>query len=188
MNRVKIFVASFLVAALIGGCSTTPRRTADDHREAILQMHDNTLTEFYQLKDSASAEIQAAPGYAVFNSAGINLLVVSGGGGRGVVVDNRNGQNTFMNMAELGAGLGVGIDDVRVIFIFHNAAALDDFLTNGVTIGASASAAAKLDDKGNAGSGEVVLNNMSIYQITDNGLALELMVSGTKYWPDSKLN
>lgn len=77
---------------------------------------------------------------------------------------------------------------VRVIFIFHDAAALDDFLVNSVTIGASADAAAKIEDKGDAGSGEIVLNNISIYQIIDNGLALELMVSGTKYWPDSKLN
>ena len=188
MNRIKLVVASVLVAALIGACSTAPRKTADDHRDAILQMHDNTLSEFYQLKDSAKAEIEAAPGYAVFNSAGVKLLLVSGGGGRGVVVDNRNGQNTYMNMAEIGAGLGIGISDIRVVFIFHNAAALDDFLTNGVTIGASATAAAKLEDRGDAGSGEVVLNDMSIYQITDNGLALELMVSGTKYWPDSKLN
>ena len=105
-----------------------------------------------------------------------------------MVVDNRTGENTFMNMAEIGAGLGIGVEDVRVIFIFHNAAALDDFIANGVTIGASATAAAKIDDKGDAGSGEVVLNDMSIYQITDNGLALDLMVSGTKYWPDSNLN
>ena len=96
MNRIKSLVASLVVIAFIGGCSTTPRNTAEDHREAILQMHDNTLAEFYQLKDSARAEIEAAPGYAIFNSAGIKLLLVSGGGGRGVVVDNRNGTNTYM--------------------------------------------------------------------------------------------
>ena len=188
MNRIKSVVASLVVIAFIGGCSTTPRNTAEDHREAILQMHDNTLTEFYQLKDSARAEIEAAPGYAIFNSAGIKLLLVSGGGGRGVVVDNRNATNTYMNMAELGAGLGLGINDVRVVFIFHNAAALDDFLINGFTIGASATASAKIDDRGDAGSGEVVLNDISMYQITDNGLAVELMVTGTRYWPDSRLN
>lgn len=188
MNRITFLISSLLVATLIASCATRPRNTAEDHRSAILQVHDNTIAEFSQLKDSGKAEIEAAPGYAVFNSAGINLLLVSGGGGRGVVVDNRTGENTFMNMAEIGAGLGIGVEDVRVIFIFHNAAALDDFIANGVTIGASATAAAKIDDRGDAGSGEVVLNDMSIYQITDNGLALDLMVSGTKYWPDSNLN
>lgn len=184
----NLMIAGLFAACLIGGCSTAPKKTPEDHRQAILKVRDDTLEEFYQLKDSARAEIESAPGYAVFNSAGIKLLVVGAGGGRGVVVDNRSGENTFMNMAEFGAGLGLGIKDVRVVFIFHDAAALDDFLINGVTIGASADAAVKFDDKGDAGSGEIVLNDMSIYQITDNGLALELMVTGTKYWPDSKLN
>lgn len=93
-----------------------------------------------------------------------------------------------MNMAEFGAGLGLGIKEFRAVLVFHNAAALDDFITNGITIGASATAAAKLGDKGEAGSGELVVNNMSVYQITYKGLAFELMVSGTKYWSDSHLN
>ena len=186
--RRNLLITSILIASLVGGCSTVPKKSAQDHRQAVLKVRDDTLTEFYQLKDSGKAEISAAPGYAVFNSAGIKLLVVGAGGGRGVVVDNRNGENTFMNMVELGAGLGLGVKDVRVIFIFHNAAALDDFLVNGVTISASATAAAKLDGQGDARSGEIVVNDMSIYQITDNGLALEMMISGTKYWPDSRLN
>ena len=189
MNFYKsIVVMVVFVSGLIGACSTAPKKSAEDYRQAILDVRDTTLSELYQLKDSAKAEVENAPGYAVFNSAGIKLLVIGAGGGRGVVVDNRTGSNTFMNMAELGAGLGLGVKDVRVVFVFHNAAALDDFLANGVTIGASADAAAKIDDKGDAGSGELVLNDMSIYQITDNGLALELMISGTKYWPDADLN
>lgn len=186
--RRSLSITGIFVASIMIGCSTVPKKNAEDHRQAISKVRDETLTEFYQLKDSAKAEISEAPGYAVFNSAGIKLLVVGAGGGRGVVVDNRTGENTFMNMAEFGAGLGLGIKDVRVIFIFHNAAALDDFLVNGVTIGASATAAAKLDGRGEDGSGEIVVNDMSVYQITDNGLALEMMISGTKYWPDSKLN
>lgn len=186
--RRKLLITSVLAAGLLAGCSTAPKKSSEDHRQAILKVRDNTLSELYQLKDSAKAEIKAAPGYAVFNSAGVKLVLIGAGGGRGVVVDNRSGKNTFMNMAELGAGIGLGVTDVRVVFVFHNDAALDDFLINGITIGASANAAAKLDDKGQAGSGELVVNNMSIYQITDNGLALEMMISGTKYWPDSNLN
>lgn len=186
--RRQFLITGFVVAGLLSGCSTAPKKTPADHRQAILTMRDDTLAELYELKESAKAEIEAAPGYAVFNSAGLKILVIGAGGGRGVVVDNRNGENTFMNMAEIGAGLGLGIKDIRAVFVFHNAAALDDFITNGVTIGASATAAAKLGDKGEAGSGELVVNNMSVYQITDNGLALEMMISGTKYWPDSDLN
>ncbi len=47
------------------------------------------------------------------------LFVIGAGGGRGVVVDNRDGQNTFMNMAELGVGVGLGAKEVRVVFVFR---------------------------------------------------------------------
>ena len=187
LNR-RHLIAGLATLTLLAGCSTLPNATPQDHRNGILSMRDNTLNELYALKDSAKAEILAAPGYAVFNSAGVKIFVVGAGGGRGVVVDNRTGQQTFMNMAEVGAGLGLGIKEVRVVFVFHNQAALDSFLLNGISIGANADAAAKLSDKGDAGSGQIVLNNMSVYQITDNGLALELMITGTKYWPDAKLN
>ena len=186
--RRKFLITGFIAASLIGGCSTSPKKTSEDHRQAILSMRDKTLVELYELKDSAKAEIAAAPGYAVFNSAGLKLVVVGAGGGKGVVVDNRNGQNTFMNMAELGVGLGLGIKDVRVVFVFNNAKALDDFIDSGITIGAGADAAIKLDDKGEALGGQITVNDMSIYQITDKGLALEVMISGTKYWPSSDLN
>jgi lipid-binding SYLF domain-containing protein len=186
--RRKLLIAGVVAVGLLSGCSTAPKKTPEDHRQAILTMRDDTLAELFKLKDSARAEVEAAPGYAVFNSAGLKILVVGAGGGRGVVVDNRNGKNVFMNMAEIGVGLGLGIKDVRAVFVFHNAAALDDFIANGVTIGANVTAAAKLGDKGEAGSGELVVNDMSVYQITDKGLALEMMISGTKYWPDSGLN
>lgn len=188
MHRRKLLLSALAATAILAGCSTLPSTTADDHRESILSMRDATLNELYGLKDSARAEVAAAPGYAVFNSSGLKMVFVGAGGGRGVVTDNRTGKNTYMNMAEVGAGLGLGVKNVRVVFVFHNKAALEDFLVNGVTIGANADAAAKVSDKGAAGSGQVVLNNMSVYQITDTGLALELMITGTKYWPDAKLN
>ena len=184
----RSLLAGLAALSILSGCSTLPNTSPQDHRDSILSMRDNTLNDLFALKDSAKAEILASPGYAVFNSSGVKILVVGAGGGRGVVVDNRTGKNTFMNMAEIGAGLGLGIKDVRVVFVFHNQTALDDFLFNGISIGANADAAAKLSDKGDAGSGQIVLNNMSVYQITDNGLALELMITGTKYWPAAKLN
>lgn len=136
--------------------------------------------------DSAE-EIQAAPGYDVFNSASIKIFLVCVGGGQGVVVDSCNGEKIFMNMAEVGAGLGLAIKDIRAGF-FHNAEAQDDFITNRVTIGASVTAAAKHDNKGEAGSGDLLANNMSVCQITDKDMALELMILGTKYWPDSNFS
>ena len=43
-------------------------------------------------------------------------------------------------------------------------------------------------DKGVAVGGELTLDNMTIYQLTETGLALQATVKGTKYWKDESLN
>jgi hypothetical protein len=36
--------------------------------------------------------------------------------------------------------------------------------------------------------GEILLNGITIYQLTESGLALQATVKGTKYWKDDALN
>ena len=43
-------------------------------------------------------------------------------------------------------------------------------------------------DKGGAVGGAVSLDDITIYQLTESGLALQATVKGTKYWKDDALN
>jgi len=65
---------------------------------------------------------------------------------------------------------------------------LTKFVNSGWQFGAQADAAAKAGDKGAAVGGEVVLDGITIYQITESGLALRATVRGTKYWKDDDLS
>ena len=48
---------------------------------------------------------------------------------------------------------------------------------------------AKSDDKGAAVSGAVtVMPGVEVYQLTKNGVALQVTLQGTKYWKDRDLN
>ena len=58
----------------------------------------------------------------------------------------------------------------------------------GVSVGGQADAAAKAGDLGAAVSGEAVLDNVTVYQLTQSGLALQATVKGTRYWRDEDLN
>ncbi|MCH7671963.1 MAG: hypothetical protein IIB72_07320, partial [Proteobacteria bacterium] len=66
--------------------------------------------------------------------------------------------------------------------------ALERFLDVGISVGGQADAAAKAGDLGAAIGGEAVIDNVSIYQLTQSGLALQATVKGTYYWKDSDLN
>jgi lipid-binding SYLF domain-containing protein len=167
-------------------CATTQGTTPKEKREAIVAMKNETLAELYKVRPQARAEVAAAPGYAVFSNANINIIFASFSSGYGVV-DPKSGTQTFMKVGEAGIGLGLGVKDFRAVFIFHTRADLDHFVDSGWEFGGHADAAAKASDKGAAVGGEALLDGITVYRLTKSGLALQATVKGTK-WKDDELN
>lgn len=176
-----------VLTLMITGCAAT-RGTPDERRSAIREMRSDVLAQLYAEKASARAEISAAPGYGVFSTASVNLLLASFGGGYGVVRDNQSGKETFMNMGEVGLGLGAGVKDFRVVFVFHDQQTLNDFVQYGWSFGGEADAAIKAGDKGGAVSAAGIVDGVTVYQITETGLALQATLKGTRYWKSKELN
>lgn len=151
-------------------------------------MRDDVLTELYKQDASVKQKINKAEGYAVFSNVGVNLVFASVAGGKGIVVD-RKGKEVFMKMASGGLGIGLGIKDFRAVFVFRSKAKLAQFIENGWDFGAQADAAAQSGDKGAAAAGAATaLQDVEVYQITKNGIALQATLQGTKYWRDGDLN
>ncbi len=188
MEHVKIGLCGLAMAFVVSGCATTSGTTPQEKRQAVLSMRSEVLSELYKIHPKAKAEVAAAPGYAVFSNANINIIFVSVSGGYGVVQDNKTGKQIFMKMGEAGVGLGLGVKDFRAVFIFHDRAVMEKFIGSGWEFGGHADAAAKAGDKGAAVGGEAVFDGITIYQITQSGLALQATVKGTKYWKDDELN
>jgi lipid-binding SYLF domain-containing protein len=152
-------------------------------------MAAQTLQDLYKLQPASQAAIQKSAGYAVFNNTGVNVLLLSTARGAGIAVNNKSKEETFMKMASAGAGLGMGVKDYRVIFVFENDKALAEFLNSGWSGSAQADAAAKAGEKGGAYSGaQEISPGVWVYQITKNGLALQVTLQGTKYYKDHDLN
>jgi lipid-binding SYLF domain-containing protein len=152
-------------------------------------MKDATLTDLYKLQPTSRAAIQKSVGYAVFNNMGTNLLLLSTARGAGIAVNSKTRQDTFMKMISAGAGLGLGVKDYRVIFVFETEPALAKFLDSGWAGEMQADAAAKAGKSGGAYSGATMIApGVWVYQITKNGLALQLTLQGTKYFKDKSLN
>ena len=188
MRRSVLGFINLFMVLVLSGCATSGATTDAQKRQAILSMKQEVLSDLYKVHSEARSKIAHAPGYAVFSNANINLVLASFSGGEGVVTSKATGKHTFMKMGEVGIGFGLGIKDFRAVFVFHDSATLQNFLTNGWEVGAHADAAAKSGDKGGAVGGEVLLDGVTIYQLTESGLALQATVKGTKYWKDPELN
>jgi lipid-binding SYLF domain-containing protein len=76
-----------------------------------------------------------------------------------------------------------------VIFVFETNEALRKFIDSGWAGETQADAAAKTSKSGAAYSGAaMVAPGVWVYQITKNGLALQVTLQGTKYSKDDDLN
>jgi len=197
MLRLLMIASMFALAAPVAALETveTIATTAvlqdkrDKKRAEIKEMRQETLARLYSEEPQAAEEIQDAEGYAVFSSVGVNIILFSGGGGRGVVHNNDSGEDTYMKMGSAGVGIGLGVKDFRVVFIFNDDKALARFIDKGWDFSGQADAAAKSDEKGGEGSAsESVMKGVKVYQMTEAGLALQATLQGTKYWKDKKLN
>jgi lipid-binding SYLF domain-containing protein len=164
--------------------------TPDEQRADIRKMRDQALAELYKAQPSARGHIEKAAGYAVFSNFGVKILVAGGGSGRGIVIDNKTKKETFMRMAEVQAGLGFGAKNFRLVWVFEKKSDLDRFINSGWELGAQATASAKVAGQGaSVLEGAVsVMPGVWLYQMTDDGLALELTAKGTKYYRDDALN
>ncbi len=187
MSQLKL-LAGLVCILLLSACASMGAGTNAEKRTAILEMQQDTLEKLYLKKPAAREELKASPGYAVFSNANINLFLVSAGIGFGVVNDQGRNTKTYMNMAEGGVGLGLGAKDYRIVMVFHNPAAIRNFVDQGWTFGGNADAAAKAGTKGKSIEGEAYYGDVTVYTMTESGLALQATVKGTKFWKDEQLN
>jgi lipid-binding SYLF domain-containing protein len=119
----------------------------------------------------------------------MKILIAGGGTGSGVVINKANKKPVYMNMAEVQAGLGLGIKSFQNIFVFETETAMNDFINSGWTFGGQVTAAAKYEKDGGAyQDATVVAPGVLMYQLTDSGIAAEITGKGTKYYKNTDLN
>ena len=184
---IKWFSLSLLVV-LVSGCASLGSGTKAEKQQKILSMRQDVLKDVYSKNPEARGVIYSSKGYGVFSNANINIIFVAGGTGFGVVKDNRTGEETYMNMAEAGIGLGLGAKDYRLVMVFHTDKALDQFLQHGWNVAGNADVAAKASDKGGSLQAEMYAGGVSVYTLTESGLAAQATIKGTKFWADANLN
>jgi lipid-binding SYLF domain-containing protein len=197
-TRYKAILASLLLPLLFATQANAAffdkkEVDVDEERGAILEMRETVLERLYSEKPEAKELIANAKGYAVFDNRGINLFLLATGNGQGVVHDKSAGKDFYMKMFSAGGGIGMGVKTFSAVFVFHTQESMDQFVTEGWDVGAQADAAATSDgenqeDGGQTGLAVGIDQEVTVYQMTEAGLALQATLQGTKYWLNEDLN
>lgn len=177
--------------ALFGKDKTEAEKQEEIQQEKadIRKMVNETLNRLYTLEPGAKSAIAKSAGYAAFNNFGMKILVAGSGTGKGICFDKKNNKEVFMKMIEVQAGLGMGVKKFSIVFVFDKQSNVDAFVNSGWEFGGQATAAAKMGQEGGAFAGAMSVSpGVWMYQLTDDGLAVELTGKGTKYYKDDDLN
>ena len=189
MRVLSLIMCLFAIGLIFSACARPKGDTPQEKRAFVLQMKDNALAKLYAEKPYAREVVNKAAGYAVFSNFNTQLLIVGSGNGYGVAIDNSNGNEIFMRMAEGAVGLGVAFKDFEEVIVFNNKEIFYNFITEGWNYSAQGDAVAKYDEDGGAATGEVPLNSdVVVFQMTKDGIALRATIGASKFWIDNDLN
>lgn len=158
-----------------------------DLAAARLEIDKNASTALQRLLKSNSAArmlYDKSYGYAVFDSRKISLMMTTGGGS-GVVVEKSANKRTYMRMATVGAGLGYGAQFFNVIFLFENKNSLQNFVEQGWEANAAATA---VFGKNSMDTNARFVQGLAVYQLNESGIMADLNLTGTRYWQSAELN
>ncbi|MFZ1641249.1 MAG: YSC84-related protein [Candidatus Contendobacter sp.] len=193
MRLFRIFMMLLMVALGLGlqACTTAPMSPyqADEQRASVRELANETLAQLYQQYPDARRRIQRSAGYAVFSNFGLKVLFMGSATGEGIAVNHATRRETFMRMVELQPGYGFGVQRFRLVFVFENPQAFDQFVYSGWEFGANAMASARTSTQqmGNQ-MGVSVSPGVLMYQLSDQGAIVGVSITGAKYYPDPNLN
>jgi len=158
-------------------------------RTQVREMAQDALASLYEITPGARRVIERSAGYAVFSTFGVKLFFAGGTTGKGMVVNQRTSRQTFMKMLQVQGGLGFGVNQNRLIFVFANEQALRNFISQGWEFGGQVNLSAMASGQGGMFSGAAAVSpGVYLYQLTQTGLAATLTVGGTKFFKDPDLN
>jgi lipid-binding SYLF domain-containing protein len=163
----------------------------DKQRKSFQKNRSTAINEMYKAFPGSKAKLANSYAYAAFANTGVNLFVLASGNGGGMAHNNRTGEEVYVKMISMGAGVGIGFKKYFAVFLFEDKAAYDNFLEVGWSADGQADATADTGKEGEGGSAAVGMNvsrGVTLYQIADKGLAVQATVQGTKYVVSEELN
>jgi lipid-binding SYLF domain-containing protein len=164
--------------------SATTTQQLTQRRDQIEQMADQAIDRLTKQNKRANELYGQAYGYAVFDTTK-GGLIVTGTGGTGVAQPKSGGERTFMRLGGAGVGVGAGLANYKLVFLFQDKDTYDRFINGKWDAKVTAQAAA--GDKGSAATAQFTAG-VATFRLTDGGLFANIDVSGMKFWPSDKLN
>ena len=191
ISRLPVLICALILV----GCQSTgsdgkplTEQEILQKRQATLAMSKTGLAALIKQNPVIQKEIEAASGYAVFDTTNVNVVLLVLARGEGMLFDKRRPTPVFMEAMKTGEGIGAGYQQQYQVIIFKNTDAIDQFLLTSID---GQRGGVDVDANFSAGSGGTVRSfnpYISIFTVGLSGYDLQANYGGTLYLVDKQLN
>ena len=117
-------------------------KSADQQRAEIQELQTKALENLYDLTPNAHEVLDNCYGYATISATGSQFGLLGGAHGRGLAVNKMTGARVYMKMEAYQLGIGLGVKEYDLIFVFGSQHAWESFISGKFKVGGSAEASA----------------------------------------------
>lgn len=189
MRKIIKLVCCMLAVLFMFSATALAKDSAEQRRAETRTKTNEALELLYKKQPKAQKAISNSYGYAVFVDTNYAVGLLGAGHGRGRAVNRTNSKEIFMKMKEYQVGLGLGVKQSNIVFVFDNIEAFSNFVQKGWTYGGNATAAVTDGVHGDSLEGAFqVASGTWMYQFSTKGLVAELALKGTNFYVDNDLN
>jgi len=145
-------------------------------------MGAESIARLLELQPDLQEAIDTSKGYMVIDMTMTKVPMVGGGGGLGLVVDNRSGERSYIKVSQFEIGGGVGVRKFKVIVLFEDAALIDKVNRGAWHYDAGAEAGAGDQSAGITGGGRAGAGYRA-YRLSEGSLVVAVTVRAARARP-----
>lgn len=185
MKKFNVTAAMVMLPAavglmVLGGCSTSPPSSTG---KQVLKNDSGTSIDNMEAMDSdLKGLLNQQVAYAVFPSVGKGAVGVGVASGRGIVYQNHK-EIGFAKLTQASLGVQLGAETFSELIVFHTQEALENFQSNKLHFGATASAVAL---KAGAAKSVKFTDGIATFVHPNGGLMFDVSINGQQFTYQSK--
>lgn len=125
-----IYIPFLISISLLTGCSSYDSRIKDNPEAVRQQINLNSklfIANFLQQKPDFKETLDGSKGYFFGEISSATVVLIGVASGLGVLHDNNNKRQMYLDIKRLELGPGLGVQKLRFLFVFHDTGYMETF-------------------------------------------------------------